>query len=62
MKYWVPIKDLLGLQSAIEVDEEMTYDDYVRLSNEMNPAILKQVIKRYVKIGNIRRLHQRWMR
>ena len=60
MKYWVPIIDLLGNRSAIEVDEEMTYDDFVRLTNEMNPAILRQVIRRYVKIGNIRRLHPRW--
>jgi len=55
---WIPILDLLGARTRVEVPVTLTQESFERLN--LHPFIGTQVLKRYKKVNDVRVLEARW--
>ena len=62
MTKWVPIDDLMGIRSSIEVPVTMDREKFDELKATLHPFVFAQVLKRYNNIGSIKVLQERWQK
>lgn len=60
---WVPILDLLGTETRLEVPIELTRETFDEMTRNLDATIVHQLLRKYNKVSpDLRRLDKRWLR